>query len=302
MILLYFLIFPGFLFTALAGMLAGWVDRKVTARIQWRVGPPWYQNFFDFVKLLGKETIIPQEGSWTFLLAPFLGLLAITLVSTLLGISLLRPSTGFLGDLIVVVYLLTIPALAVILGASASANPLASVGASREMKLVLGYELPFILSIVIVIIKTGGQIRIGEILNYQANNGSLWAFPSGFLAFVVAIICMQAKLGYVPFDMAEAEQELICGTCVEYSGFPLALFRLTKQMMLIVLPVFLISLFWACSFNVGWLILKYVVLLVVIILIKNTNPRLRIDQAVRFFWGPVTILAVIALGLAIAGY
>src|SRR3989338_6685796 len=112
-ILFNYLIFPGFLFSAVIGLLAGWVDRKVTARIQWRVGPPWYQNFADFVKLLGKETIVPSGARWTFLFSPFLGLAAVTLVATLLGVSLLKPENGFLGDLIVVLYLLTVPALAV---------------------------------------------------------------------------------------------------------------------------------------------------------------------------------------------
>ena len=68
----YYLIFPGFLFTAVAGMLASWVDRKVTARVQWRKGPPWYQNFADFVKLLGKEIIVPKTGKWVFLISPIL--------------------------------------------------------------------------------------------------------------------------------------------------------------------------------------------------------------------------------------
>jgi NADH-quinone oxidoreductase subunit H len=223
-------------------------------------------------------------------------------VSALLGVAFLRPETGFLGDLIVVLYLLTVPALALILGASASANPFASVGASREMKLVLGYELPFILVVLVAVVKTHGLLRIGEILNYQAIHGSNWFAPSGILAFLVAVFCMQAKLGYVPFDMSEADQELMAGTCVEYSGMCLAVFKLTRQMMLIILPVFLISLFWACSMNFWWMILKYLTLLTAIILIKNTNPRLRIDQAIRFFWGPMTILAIAALGLAIIGY
>lgn len=301
-ILFYLFIFPGFLFTATVGMLVSWVDRKVTARLQWRVGPPWYQPFADLVKLLGKETIVPVQNRAAFLFAPFLGLSAVTVIAAMLGVAILNPLSGFPGDLIVVLYFLAIPALAVILGASASANPLASVGASREMKLVLGYELPFVLAILVAVIKSGGHLRMGEILSYQAANGSLWFSPSGILAFLVGILCMQAKLGFVPFDIAEAEQEIIAGTCIEYSGFPLAVFRLTKQMLLVALPLFLIILFWGYSFKPGWIVLKYLFLLTLIILIKNTNPRLRIDQAVRFFWGPVTVLAATAVILAILGY
>jgi len=300
-LLFSYLIFPGFLFSACVGLIAGWIDRKVTARIQWRVGPPWYQNFVDIVKLLGKETIMPESAKLTFLLSPFLGLLSLILVATILGRAILLPSESFMGDLIVVLYLLIIPAIAIIVGASSSRNPLASVGASREMKLVLGYELPFILAIIVVIIKSG-SIQIGSILNHQLNVGSNLASWSGILAFMVAIICMQAKLGFVPFDMSEAEQEIMAGVFIEYSGLPLAIFKLTKAILLYTMPILLISLFWAGNLSILALIGKYVALLVIIILIKNTNPRLRIDQALRFFWGPMTVLAMVAVILATLGY
>ena len=302
MIIFHYLIFPGFLFTAVAGMLASWIDRKVTARVQWRQGPPWYQNFADFVKLLGKEVIVPKSGKWIFLASPLLGLASVSVIATLLGLSMMDPSKSFIGDLIVVIYLLTIPAIAVIIGASASANPLASIGASREIKLVLSYELPFILAIVITIIKTEGFLRINDIIRYQLINGSVLNSISGTIAFIVAILCMQAKLGFVPFDMAEAEQEIMGGAYIEYSGAPLAVYKLSRQMLLVVLPFFLISMFWAFSPNVYWAILKYVIILVIIVLIKNTNPRIKIGQATRFFWGPVTVAALIGVVLALIGY
>ncbi len=298
-----YLVFPGFLFSACVGLIAGWVDRKVTARIQWRVGPPWYQNFIDIVKLLGKETIIPQGGAkLTFLLSPFLGLLSALLVAAFLGVAVRLHWGSFAGDLIVILYLLTIPAIVIITGASSSRNPFACVGASREIKLVLGYELPFILSIIAVIIKSAGSFQIGSILNHQVNFGSNLASLSGILAFIVSIFCMQAKLGFVPFDMSEAEQEIMAGAFIEYSGLPLAIFKLTKAVLLYTIPLFLIILFWGSNLTPLALIGKYIALLVMIILIKNTNPRLRIDQALRFFRGPATILAVIAVVLAILGY
>lgn len=300
-VLFNYLIFPGFLFSSLIGLMSGWVDRKVTARIQWRVGPPWYQNFVDIIKLLGKETIVPKDAKITFLLAPFLGLLSLILASTILGKTIISPLESFLGDLIVIIYLLTIPAISLIIGASSSRNPLASIGASREMKLLLAYELPFILSVITVIIKCQGTIQIGEILNYQINFGSNIASWSGALTFIVAILCTQAKLGFVPFDVAEAEQEIMAGALIEYSGLPLAIFRLTRAVLLYTMPVLLISLFWAKGLSPLALVGKYIVILVIIILIKNTNPRLRIDQALKFFWGPVTLLALIAIGLALFG-
>ncbi|MDD4908019.1 MAG: complex I subunit 1 family protein [Candidatus Omnitrophota bacterium] len=296
-----YLIFPGFLFSALAGLMACWVDRKVTARIQWRVGPPWHQNFTDLLKLSFKEIVLPRGAGAAFLLSPALGLLAAVLTATIVGNAFITPGQAFVGDIIVVLYLLVIPAAALIIGASSSGNPLAAVGASREMKLVMSYELPFILSMIAVIVKCGGELRLGEIVTWQLNFGSNIVSWSGALSFIVAIICIQAKLGFVPFDASEAEQEIMGGVLIEYSGFPLAVFRLTRAILVYALPLFLISLFWAGNTGVLVVLGKYIVLLVVIILIKNTNPRLRIDQAMRFFWGPVTLLAIAALVLALLG-
>ncbi len=300
--LFLFAVFPGFLFTAALAMIFAWIDRKVTARIQWRVGPPFLQPLYDFVKLLGKETIVPEGGSRTlFLLTPLVGLAAVSLASALIWQANVWPQQGFVGDLIVIIYLLTIPSLSVILGGFASNNRIASLGASREMKMILSYELPFIIALLVPIINAGGSIKLTEIL---AARPALFHI-SGILAFIVAIICMQAKLGLVPFDAAEAETEIMSGPYVEYSGPPLAILRLTRSMMLFVMPVFLVTLFWGGITGggvVGVVIgcLKVLILLVVVILLRNTNPRLRIDQAVTFFWGPwVTGVAVLAITLAL---
>jgi len=302
-IIFNFLIFPGFLFTATLGLLVSWVDRKLTARIQWRKGPPWYQNFLDFIKLLGKETITPSGApKITFLISPLLALIFVTLISLLVGCVIINPQESFLGDLIVVLYLSIIPAIAVIVGGSASGNPLASVGASREIKLVLSYELPFILCCLIPVIKSSGTVRIGEILNYQIIHTSIINSLSGIIAFILAIICLQAKLGLIPFDIAEAEQEIMAGPYIEYSGLPLAIFKLIRSMLLFILPIFLIIIFWMSNLNILTLALKYILILVIIILLKNTNPRIRIDQAIKFFWGPITIIAFLAIILSLMGY
>jgi NADH-quinone oxidoreductase subunit H len=300
-LLFNYLIFPGFLFSAIIGLLAGWVDRKVTARVQWRKGPPWHQNFTDILKLIGKETIVPEGAGFTFLSSPYIGLAGLVLAAMIVGMAIRSPLESFTADLIVVLYLLIIPAVAMILGASSSRNPLASIGASREMKLVLAYELPFILSIIVIIIKSGATIQLGQILNHQLQSGPNLASWSGALAFIVAILCMQAKLGFVPFDASEAEQEVAGGVLVEYSGLPLAVFKLTKAILLYTMPLFLIILFWAGNLSPLALIGKYIELLVIVVLIKNTNPRLRIDQALRFFWRVPTLLAAVAIVLALLG-
>ncbi|HUU42611.1 MAG TPA: NADH-quinone oxidoreductase subunit H, partial [Planctomycetota bacterium] len=131
--------------TLVLGMVLKWVDRKVTARVQYRVGPPWYQPMADVIKLMGKETLMPSTARGTgFLIAPVIALAATAVTSAILWYAVFHPERGanFLGDLVVVIYLLLIPAVMTILGASASGNPHAAVGASREMKLMFSYELP----------------------------------------------------------------------------------------------------------------------------------------------------------------
>lgn len=301
----YFLVY-GFLLTAMIGLLASWIDRKVTARVQYRVGPPILQPLIDITKLLGKETCIPRGASkTTFLMAPVVGLTSVILVSSLLWVNNINPNSSFLGDLIVVLYLLTIPSISIMIGGFASRNPLASLGASREMKLILSYELPFVLAVLVPVIKSNFSLRLGEILGFQAQNGVIVGNLSGFLALVVALLCMQAKLALVPFDIPEAETEITSGPLIEYSGSGLAIYRLMKNMLLFVLPFFLIILFMGgLRFDGLHLlsgVLKYVGLITLITVIRNTNPRVRIDQAVRFFWGPMTTIAIIAVIFALLG-
>ena len=303
--ILYFIVF-GFLVSAVAGLLISWIDRKVTARVQYRVGPPLLQPFIDIVKLLGKELLIPKGASKsTFLLSPVLGLIGIMVVSTLLCLVNIWPQKTFFGDLIVVLYFLVLPSLSIILGGFASHNPLASIGASREMKLVLAYELPFIIAIMVPVLKSGLTIKLGEIINYQLINGAVIGSWSGVVSFIVILMCVQAKLGLVPFDVAEAETELAGGALIEFSGPALAIFKLMKAMMLFVLPYFMaIVFFGGLSFS-GWAILRSVLglvgIIVLIVVIRNTNPRVRIDQALGFFWKPMTILAILAVILASRG-
>jgi NADH-quinone oxidoreductase subunit H len=170
------------------------------------------------------------------------------------------------------------------------------------MKMALGYELPFILSVITVIVKSNGAIRLAEILRHQSSYGSNIASLSGGLAFLAAVFCMQAKLCFVPFDASEAEQELMAGALIEYSGWTLAIFKLTKAVLLYVMPVFLVTMFLGKDTGILFLTAKYVLLLVIIILLKNTNPRMRPDQALRFFWGPVTATAAISVILALLGF
>jgi len=292
------IVYPGFVFSAAVGLFSSWFERKISALVQWRVGPPPLQPLYDVIKLLGKETLIPRGANRVgFLVAPFLGFTGAVLGAMILWKANLARS--FLGDLFVLLYLLILPPLSVVLGGLASGNPLAILGASREIKLVLAYEVSLVLAVIVAILKADSLLltRLADTVTI----GSL----SGLLAFLVALLATQAKLGFVPFDIAEAETEIMAGPYLEYSGPPLAIIKLTQAMMLFIMPLFLMTLFLGgIDFRgFGWLwgLLKYLAILTLIVLIKNTNPRLRIDQAIRFFWRWGLGAALLALVLAWVG-
>jgi len=298
-------IFPGVLFTAVLGLLAGWLDRKVSSRFQYRVGPPLFQNFNDFFKLLGKETILVKSGvSWLFIAAPLAGFAVMSLVATAVGTVLFfGRSAG--ADLIVVMYLLMFYSVMVVLGGASPGNVYSSLGAGREVKLLLADELPFILACLVPIIRSGYRIELTAILAHQSEHGMFVGSVSGVLAFVVALLAVQAKMALPPFHIPEAETELVAGPFIEYSGPLLAYWKLNQFMMFVVFPFLLILLFWGgfslTGLGVLWSLLKYVLILVLIILIKNTNPRIRTDTAIAFFWKYLSPLAMAAVVLAVLG-
>ncbi len=313
-ILIYVLAAAG---TLALGLLFRWVDRKVTARVQWRKGPPLLQPVYDVIKLMGKESLMPVTARGTgFLLAPVVALAGSGVVAAILwwAVVVRDPAQGFMGDLIVVLYLLAIPAIMTIAGAAASGNPHASVGASREMKLLLSYELPLFLAILVAVAhcatadpEVGWTFRLGGVMKAQAGWPVAFGSISGTLALIIAIVCMQAKLGQVPFDLAEAECEIMSGVYVEYSGPSLAMFLMTRAMLLALVPLLLIAVFWGGLYTGSWwgyltFLGKYVLLVALVTLIRNTNPRLRIDQTLRFFWFRLTPAAIVALILAVVGH
>jgi NADH-quinone oxidoreductase subunit H len=306
--LFYFLVFPGFLFAAVTGAFLSWFDRKITARVQFRKGPPLLQPFYDFFKLLlVKETILPKQGSpLIFLLAPVLSVFGATMAGVFILLPLFNIATGFKGDLLVIFYLLTIPSFSYIIGSLASGNPLAAVGGSREMKLIISYELTFLLLIAGIIMKCGQKFDLYSVIQIQQAGSPFIGSISGVLLFIVGIFCIQAKLGLVPFDIPEAETEINEGVFIEYSGSAYALIKLTKYIMLFILPSFLIALllngFRLNGINILWAVLKVLLVVLVLTLIRNTNPRIKIKQAIKFFIVWMNLLAIIAIVLISFGY
>jgi NADH-quinone oxidoreductase subunit H len=304
----YFLVFPGFLFAAITGAFLSWFDRKITARVQFRKGPPLLQPFYDFFKLLlVKETILPKHGSPViFLLAPVFAIFGATMAGVFILLPLFNITTGFRGDLLVIFYLLTIPSFSYIIGSLASGNPLAAVGGSREMKLILSYELTFLLVIAGIIMKCGQQFDLNSIIKAQQDGSPFIGSISGVILFIVGIFCIQAKLALVPFDMPEAEAEITEGIFIEYSGPPYALIKATKYIMFFILPSFIIALllngFRLEGINILWALLKVIGIVLLLTLIRNTSPRVKIKQAMNFFLIWMNLFAIIALILIAFGY
>ena len=325
--LAYILIFPGFLFCFLTGMLLCGIDRKLVARMQKRIGPPILQPFYDFFKLLGKETIVPAAANRTvFLLAPLVGLAAQVVLQLFIPVFHFNAFRG-VADVIVILYLLLIPALSVILGAASSSSPYAGVGLSREMVTVLSVELPLVLVLLAVAKTVGNALGTGlcfsltDIVNYQIANGSLLTRLSMLPAAAAMLLIIPGETGSHPFDAAEAETEICEGMLAEYSGAPLAVYKLSHAVKLLTMTSLFVALFLggigggvmtllsglspAAAGAIGLvleiliLFLLCVVLVAVCVsLLHAVTARLRIEQLFKYYWTVVTGLAAVSVVLA----
>ena len=310
---LYILIFPGFLFAAVGGLLLAGFDRKVLARMQRRVGPPILQPFYDFFKLMGKETLIPAAARpGIYKLAPVIGMVSLSLMMLFFPIFGHRAAFGTAADLIVILYLLTIPAVMLIIGGTASGSPFAGVGISREMVIMLGYELPLVLVLLSVAKKVGGDslsFSLQSIADWQLANGCLlfhWSMIPAAIAFLLVI---PAEVGTQPFDVAEAETEICEGPLVEYSGAPLAIFKLnTALKMFVMTALFCVLFLGGIDLGAYWLLggaLLFVICLLLTLLcmtfVHAFTARLKIEHLFKYFWTVVAGLALISLILVWLG-
>lgn len=305
--LIHILLFPGLAFMLVAGGFLSWFDRKITAWVQFRKGPPMLQPLYDFVKLMSKETILPRNASrMTFLSAPLFAATGALIAGLLILLPAFGVTSGFKGDLIVIFYVLAIPSLSYIIGALASGNPIASVGASREMKLIIGYELCFLLILAALVYKSGFAFDIAGVMAAQQEGGAFIGSVSGVLLFMALMMTVQAKLGMVPFDAAEAETELASGYLIEYSGPPLAFIKLSKYLLILVLPVLVVALllggFHLSGWGILWGALKILLVVLLVTLVRNTNPRVTIKQAMKFFFVWMNLLVIAAIVLSYLGW
>ena len=302
--ILRILFFPGLLFVAVGGLLLSGIDRKVLSRMQRRVGPPIVQPFYDFFKLMGKETIIPHHANRTvYLWAPVVGMVSLAVTMLFIPICGFSAFSGT-ADLLVVLYLLTIPAVCLIVGGSASGSPFAGVGISREMVAMMSYELPLVL-VLLSVARQVGSLSLQDIAAYQAANGCLLFHWSMMPAALAMLLVIPAEAGCHPFDVAEAETEICEGPLAEYSGAPLGVFKLNHAMKLFVLTALFCALFLGGITSgiapVDVLIvfaLCAVVMIVCVTLLHGICARLRVEQVFKFYWTVVTGLALVSLILA----
>ncbi len=293
-------------FSIIIGLLLMGFDRIVAARMQARIGPPLTQPFTDVRKLLAKENVVPENAiPWLFNLAPIIALASAITILFYLPIGGFAPVLSGGGDLILVMYLLTLPALALVAGGFASGSPYATVGAQREMVTMIAYEFP--LAIVVVAIAwrlaAAGISLPFSLATIEAN--PVWGLvgPLGaiglLILLIVLLIVTPAELSRVPFDTPEAETELAGGILVEYSGKNLALFSLTQGVKTVAMASLVVALFFpyrlaaiaGISGFAGAVIdlLVYIVLITLVAfisvsVIRVAMARFRINQVVSVYW------------------
>jgi formate hydrogenlyase subunit 4 len=298
------------------------IERKLVARMQARIGPPIIQPFIDIKKLFMKENIVPDSAvKWLFNSMP-----AVALASSLI-VLLYIPFAGFpallqnYGDLILVLYVLLIPSLALAIGAFASGSSFASIGAQREIVLMMSYE--FVLSVV--------AISLAWLFSLCCPQANAFAFSTiasrppwlvvssaGFLGliflFISSLAVMPAKAGKLPADIAEAKTEIAEGALVEYSGRNLALFYMAQAARVLAFASLIVALFLPWNLSslitipeqlsmladfVFFLVKVFAVMFLSSIFVSATTARLKVDQAAKFYIVVVFLLSL--LGLLLIG-
>jgi len=306
-----YLLFPGGLFAILFGLILLSVERIAVARFQGRVGPPIYQNIFDILKLRIKEVLIPEDvtNRFMFAIAPVFGFVGMMTAIFILPVSGVYGGTGANSDLIVLVYLMALPAVSHILGGSASGSTFAAISVSREVILMFAYEISFIIVLFTVALEAGAGegvvFSLKGIVDYQVIHGSFISNFKMIPAFLAFVIFMLATLEVPPFHIAENDGDVMKGYLMEYSGMPLAFFEITHALKLIVLLTVLQVFFmpgiagYNVFFNLLWFIGKSAVVVIGIALIHASMPSFRVDQAFKFLMTVPILLSLMSLGMVL---
>lgn len=310
--LLYLLVFPGLLFLFVYSTFCEWFDRKIYARLQNRMGPTHtgrlglLQPIADFFKLLAKEDIVPDKADkGLFKVLPVVGLAVVMTAGLLLPVWHFLPNAptfnSFSGDIIILLYLLSVPTLIFFLAGWASTNAFSIIGGTRVLTMLFGYEVPLFLTVLGPAILADSW-RLAEIAAFYQHRPYLLLV--NLIGFGVALVCVQAKLERTPFDIPHAETEIVGGTFTEYSGKKLALFRLMTDVEMVVSAGLVAAVFMG-GFGGGIIlglvqfILKTLFVVFLLSLMRALTSRIRIDQVVTVAWKYLAPLAVLQLLIVI---
>jgi NADH-quinone oxidoreductase subunit H len=298
-------------------IFALWFERKVAAHTQDRLGPMrvgWHgvlQSFADGIKLLFKEDIIPTEGDRIlFRLAPYLvvagSFAAFAVIPWGDGLVVSNLNIGVLY----VVAIGSLNAIGILMAGWASNNKYSLFGGMRSAAQIVSYEIPTVLTLLVVIVQVG-SLNLQDIVVAQQGGLFNWfifrMFPLNLIAFVVFFICGLAETNRTPFDIPEAESELVAGFHTEYSGMRFAFFFLAEYG-----AMFLVSALTVVLFLGGWqgalsqplvpgslsFVSKTLLLVFVQMWLRWTLPRLRVDQLMAMCWKYLIPIAFVLLVVA----
>ncbi|HJK11743.1 MAG TPA: NADH-quinone oxidoreductase subunit H [Methanocorpusculum sp.] len=310
------------IFAIAFGLILSGIDRRVVARMQARIGPPLLQPLTDVRKLLAKQNIIPANAiPWLFNAMPVVALASAIAILLYLPFGSFAPLLGEFGDVILVLYLLIIPSLALVIGGFASGSPYATVGAQREMVSMIAYELPLAVAVIAIawrLMAAGVSNPFSMLTLMQI---SVWDVvgPLGILALLILLVMMAwvtpGELSKIPFDSPEAETELAGGILVEYSGRNLGIFTLSQAVKTVAMSAFGIILLlpWNLSPILGlsglsagavdlvFFVLKVLfVVIVSVTVVRTMMARFRITQVVGLYWLVLGVLGALAIILLMA--
>ena len=288
------LIFPGLLFAVPAAWFFLWVERKAVALMQGRVGPPFMQPFYDFIKLLGKSNP-PRIGVAGALMKAW-PLLAVSSAAGAVALLPVLPNYGgFQGDLIFLLALLEVPSFCIIAAGFSSRSIFGEIGSAREAVLSVSYNIVFLLAIV-SIAASQHTFRLDTL-------AALPASPLRWLGVAALLVCLPAKLHLNPFSLPNAEQEIYSGPMTEYAGPELAMWELSHGLewvaatgLVATLAAPHLTLWWLAA--IVFIALSFGIVLLLSVLASAT-ARLAIDTTVRFYWQCTLIFAVLAISSAL---
>ena len=297
-------LFPGFLFLFSLAFFTEWLDRKIVAKFQNRYGPLYVgpkgilQPIADFIKLLSKEDITPRMADKVpFKITPIL-LLALA-ITPLFCIPIIGRNAliSFEGDLIIIMFIMALIALLVFIGGWASTNLFSTIGSIRAGLQMFAYEIPMSLAMIGPAV-SAGSLSVSKIVDWQIHG--FWNLLIQPIGFAVLTICLMAHLQRVPFDIPEAESEIVSGWIVEFSGKKLALIRLASDFELVLASSLIVSLFLGGPYGPWYVsliiyLIKFFICVFILSNLRAAFARYRIDHLLAGAWKYLTPLALLQI-------